>query len=159
MTPLTPYLKLESVRLDLDIASQKRLFEEASLAFERAYGVPHDEAFAALMDRERIGSTAVGHGCAVPHGRLSDLDSPAIVFLRTLTPLKVSAPDNLGVQLFFAILVPAENPGDHLALLRETAGIFGDEKTREALLRAPDAMSFLEILSQWSPGSESEKLS
>ncbi|MBS5216869.1 MAG: PTS sugar transporter subunit IIA, partial [Sutterella wadsworthensis] len=79
--------------------------------------------------------------------------------LRTLTPLKVSAPDNLGVQLFFAILVPAENPGDHLALLRETAGIFGDEKTREALLRAPDAMSFLEILSQWSPGSESEKLS
>ena len=154
MTLLTPYLKLESVRLDLDIASQKRLFEEASLAFERAYGVPHDEAFAALMDRERIGSTAVGHGC-----RLSDLDSPAIVFLRTLTPLKVSAPDNLGVQLFFAILVPAENPGDHLALLRETAGIFGDEKTREALLRAPDAMSFLEILSQWSPGSESEKLS
>ena len=159
MTLLTPYLKLESVRLDLDIASQKRLFEEASLAFERAYGVPHDEAFAALMERERIGSTAVGHGCAVPHGRLAELESPAIVFLRTLAPLKVSAPDNQGVQLFFAILVPAKNPGDHLALLRETAGIFGDEKTREALLRAPDAMSFLEILSQWSPASESEKLS
>ena len=159
MTLLTPYPTLEPARLDLDIASQTRLFEEASLAFERAYGVPHDEAFAALMERERIGSTAVGHGCAVPHGRLSDLESPAIVFLRTLAPLKVSAPDNQGVQLFFAILVPADNPGDHLALLRETAGIFGDEKTREALLRAPDAMSFLEILSQWSPGSESEKLS
>ncbi|WP_297608095.1 PTS sugar transporter subunit IIA [uncultured Sutterella sp.] len=159
MTLLTPYLKLESVRLDLNIASQKRLFEEASLAFERAYGVPHDEAFAALMERERIGSTAVGHGCAVPHGRLADLENPAIVFLRTLAPLRVSAPDNLGVQLFFAILVPAENPGDHLALLRETAGIFGDDKTREALLRAPDATSFLEILSQWSPGSESGKLS
>lgn len=150
MNLFSPYLKLESVRLDLEISSQKRLFEEASLAFERAYGVPHDEAFSALMERERIGSTVVGHGCAVPHGRLADLESPAIVFLRTASPLKLPSPDNQGVQLFFAILVPAENPADHLALLRETAGIFSDERIRQALLGAPDAAAFLEVLSQWT---------
>lgn len=129
MTLLTPYLKLESVRLDLNLSSQKRLFEEASLAFERAYGVPHDEAFAALMERERIGSTAVGHGCAVPHGRLAELESPAIVFLRTLAPLKVSAPDNQGVQLFSRFLCPQR--------IQETISRFSGKPPASSATRKP----------------------
>ncbi len=150
MNQLSRYLKFSSVRLDLDIASQKRLFEEASFTLQTAYGAPHDEVFAALSERERIGSTALGKGCAVPHGRLQGLEEPAIAFLRTKEPLRLPSPDGSGAQLFIVILVPWEHPERHLALLRETAALFSDDATREALLAAPSQTEFCEIVTAWS---------
>ena len=99
MNKLSTYITLEAVRLDLNLSSLKRLFEEAGLALESAYGIPHDEAFTALNERERLGSTALGFGCAVPHARLTGLEEPAVVLLRTLEPLKVPSPDKTGAQL------------------------------------------------------------
>ena len=104
MNKLSTYITLEAVRLDLNLSSLKRLFEEAGLALESAYGIPHDEAFTALNERERLGSTALGFGCAVPHARLTGLEEPAVVLLRTLEPLKVPSPDKTGAQLFIVIL-------------------------------------------------------
>ena len=138
MNLLSRYLKFSSVRLDLDIASQKRLFEEASFTLQTAYGTPHDEVFAALSER------------AVPHGRLQGLEEPAIAFLRTKEPLRLPSPDGSGAQLFIVILVPWAHPERHLALLRETAALFSDDATREALLAAPSQTEFCEIVTAWS---------
>lgn len=154
MNPFTPYLKLNAVRLDLDVKSLKRLFEEAAFALEAAYGVPHDDAFTALSERERIGSTALGRGCAVPHGRLASLRAPAVAFLRTLEPLKTPSPDGAGVQLFIAILAPAENPEAHLGVLRATAELLSDEAVRGALLAAPTPTAFCEAVSAWRAPAE-----
>lgn len=87
MNLLSQYLTLDAVRLDVDVASRKRLFEEAAFAVEAAYGENHDAVFDALIARERLGSTALGNGCAIPHGRLVSLAAPAVVLLRTKVPL------------------------------------------------------------------------
>ncbi|WP_295480230.1 PTS sugar transporter subunit IIA [uncultured Sutterella sp.] len=154
MNPFTPYLRLNAVRLDLDVKSLKRLFEEAAGALEVTYGVPHDEAFAALSERERIGSTALGHGCAVPHGRLESLDSPVVAFLRTREPVKTPSPDGTGAKLFVVILAPAENPEAHLGLLRATAALLSDADARARLIAAPTPTAFCEALSAWVPPVE-----
>ena len=156
MNLLSRYLKFSAVRLDLDITSQKRLFEEASFALQTAYGVPHDEVFAALSERERIGSTALGKGCAVPHGRMLALSSPAVAFLRTVKSLKLPSPDGTGAQLFIAILVPWEHPEQHLALLRESARLFSDEAVRASLLAAKTPAEFCECITSWNSPEEED---
>lgn len=154
MNLLAPYLTLEAVRLDVEALSRKRLFEEAALAVEAAYGEPHDEVFNALMARERLGSTGIGFGCAVPHGRLPELESPAVALVRSKAPIPYDAPDGLPVQLFMTILVPEEHPENHLALLRETARLFQDEAMRRALLEAPDAVGVCSLIADWTPPAE-----
>lgn len=156
MNLLAPYLTLEAVRLDVEAASRKRLFEEASLAVESAYGEPHDEIFSALMARERLGSTGVGFGCAIPHGRVAELAAPAVVFVRSKAPLPYDAPDGLPVQLFMTILVPEEHPENHLALLRETALLFQNESMRSALLSAPDEAAVCTLIANWLPPSDDD---
>ena len=141
MNKLSTYITLEAVRLDLNLSSLKRLFEEAGLALESAYGIPHDEAFTALNERERLGSTALGFGCAVPHARLTGL--------RTLEPLKVPSPDKTGAQLFIVILAPEDGADDHLELLRETAELFSDAEARETLLQASTPVEVCEFLTHW----------
>ena len=138
MNKLSTYITLEAVRLDLNLSSLKRLFEEAGLALESAYGIPHDEAFTALNERERLGSTALGFGCAVPHARLTGLEEPAVVLLRTLEPLKVPSPDKT-----------EDGADDHLELLRETAELFSDAEARETLLKASTPVEVCEFLTHW----------
>ena len=106
MNRFSSYITLQTVRLDVSAASRKRLFEEASALFEVAYGISHSEVFDALIARERLGSTCVGAGCALPHGRLPELEEPALVFLRTAEPVSLDSPDGRGVRLFFCLLVP-----------------------------------------------------
>ena len=149
MNKLSTYITLEAVRLDLNLSSLKRLFEGAGLALESAYGIPHDEAFTALNERERLGSTALGFGCAVPHARLAGLEEPAVVLLRTLEPLKVPSPDKTGAQLFIVILAPEDGADDHLELLRETAELFSDAEARETLLKASTPVEVCEFLTHW----------
>ena len=130
MNLLSQYLTIDTVRLDIDVVSRKRLFEEASFAIETAYGEDHDTVFEALMARERLGSTALGHGCAVPHGRLESLQEPALVLLRTKQPIAYDAPDDKPVRLFMTLLVPQDNPEEHLQILREIAALFADDAVR-----------------------------
>lgn len=155
MNLLAQYLTINAVRLDIDVTSRKRLFEEAAFAVEAAYGEDHDAVFEALMARERLGSTALGNGCAIPHGRLASLSNPAVVLLRTKKPVNYDAPDGKPVQLFMTILVPAENPQAHLALLRETAALFSDAPRLAAILAAQDAINVCELIAAWpSPFAE-----
>lgn len=155
MSVLAKYLTLDAVRVDVEVTSRKRLFEEAALAIEAAYGEPHDEVFNALFERERLGSTGLGCGCAVPHGRLADISEPAVVLLRAKTPVDYDAPDGVPVTLAMAIIVPEENPEAHLALLRETAALFSEASMRTALCQAPAAVDVCRLIAQWeSPLSD-----
>lgn len=146
---LAPLLTLETVRLGLDVASRKRLYEEAGLMFESSAGVPHTEAFDALFAREKLGSTCLGAACAIPHGRVSGIDKPCAVFLRTAAPLALDAPDGRAVQLFLCILIPDSDSDDYLKILRETAAFFSERANRTALLAAQSEVEVCECIHNW----------
>ena len=156
MNTLAPLLTLDSVKIGCDAVSRKRLFEEAALIFERTCGVAHQDSFDALFNREKIGSTCVGHGCAIPHGRIEGLEEPALAILRTLEPIKLDAPDNEPVSLFFCLLIPENDTENYLNVLREIALCLKDDAFRERLMRANSEVAICEIIHSWENPSPQE---
>lgn len=154
MNLLAPLLTLETVRLNLDVVSRKRLYEEAGLVFETSAGLSHTEAFDALFAREKLGSTCLGSGCALPHGRVEGITEPAAVFLRTAAPLSLDAPDGRPVQLFLCLLIPGNDDGMYLKILREAACLFGNKPLRNALLHAESEVKICELIHNWTPPAD-----
>ena len=149
MNLLSEHFTLETVRLDVDVSSRKRLFEECALLFESAYGIPHDEAFEAIFEREKLGSTNLGEGCGI-----DGLAAPAVVFIRLKTPLACDSEEPL--RLIISILAPNVETGAkaHLALLRETAVLLQDASCRRALSEAPDAETVCRFIHGWEPPAD-----
>ena len=146
---LAPLMTLDTVRLGLDVTSRKRLYEEAAFMFEASAGIPHTVAFDALFAREKLGSTCLGAACAIPHGRVKDIDHPCAGFLRTAQPLSLDAPDGRAVQLFLCILIPDGDSDHYLKVLRETAAFFSEKVNRTALLQAQTEIEVCECIHNW----------
>lgn len=103
-----------------------------------------DELLASLREREALGSTALGHGIAIPHGRAPGLEQPRGILIRLQSPADFGAGQS--VDLIFAMAVPSHYTHEHLALLAELAERFGDERYRQALRLAADAPALLALL-------------
>ena len=121
------------VVLDIDVSSKKRLFEQIGLLFENTRQIPRARVFDALFDREKLGSTGLGFGVAIPHGRIKTIKEPACAFLRVAEPVAFESPDAEPVRLVFAMLVPEHATEAHLEILSELAQMFSDTAMREAL--------------------------
>ena len=106
MNLVTPLLPANHVLLGLDATSKKRLFEQVGLLFENSRQIPRARVFDSLFERERLGSTALGCGVAIPHGRIKSLREPVCAFVKTATPIPFEAPDGQPVRLVCAMLVP-----------------------------------------------------
>jgi len=145
------------VLLDLDVSSKKRLFEQIGLLFENTRQIPRARVFDSLFDREKLGSTGLGYGVAIPHGRIRALKEPACAFVRTVSPIPFESPDGAPVSLVFAMLVPEHATEAHLELLSELAQMFSDAALREALARAPDAASAHRAIVEWSPYAPAQR--
>lgn len=162
MNALAPYITLETVRLDLDLKSGKRVFEEAALVFENAYGIPHMDAFNAMIERERWGVTTLGNQVQLPHGRLPDLEDVAVVILRTMQPVDINALEQEEVRLFCCMLAP--DTDDELmqdkaqAIIRTAVHMLNDPPTREALMQTPTEVGVCEIVHQWEDPQTEEPL-
>jgi PTS system nitrogen regulatory IIA component len=139
------------VLLDLDVGSKKRLFEQIGLLFENTRQIPRARVFDSLFDREKLGSTGLGYGVAIPHGRIRQLKEPACAFVRTAAPIPFESPDGAPVSLVFAMLVPEHATEAHLELLSELAQMFSDATLREALVAAADAPAAHRVIVEWSP--------
>ena len=148
MPNLDGILPLSHIVLDLETSSKKRLFEQAAELLARDGVLPQAEVFDCLFARERLGSTAIGHGVAIPHGRLADIQQAAGVFLRLREPVDFDAPDNKPVSLVFVLAVPENECGQHLGVLSHLAERFADKTVREALIAAPDAQAARALLIQ-----------
>ena len=111
----------------------------------RLYGVKAAEVTEALSRREQRGSTGVGFGVALPHGRIKGLDRPRGVFARLETPIAFEAVDEQPVDLIFALLTPVDSEADHLRALARVARAFRRTKLREQLRqgRTQDALHAL----------------
>ncbi len=130
----------DRVVLDLQLASKKAVLEK--LAEMLAGADPTLQAktvFESLLARERLGTTGLGAGIAIPHGRVSTEASSIGAFLRTGTPIGFDAVDNAPVDLFFALCVPEDATEEHLALLSSLAARFSDAAFVSALRETGDA--------------------
>ncbi|MGB9494348.1 MAG: PTS IIA-like nitrogen regulatory protein PtsN [Azonexus sp.] len=138
MNPLTNLLHASQVLLDFDASSKKRVFEQAGMLFENHLGLARAVVFDSLFAREKLGSTGLGQGIAIPHGRIKGLKQAAGAFLRLATPVPFDSPDGRPVNLLFILLVPEQATEEHLQILSELAQRFSERPFREKLLAAPD---------------------
>lgn len=138
MNPLANILSATQVILDLDAGSKKRVFEQAGMLFESHLGLARAVVFESLFAREKLGSTGLGQGIAIPHGRIKGLKQAAGAFLRLATPVPFDSPDGRPVNLLFVLLVPEQATEQHLQILSELAQRFAEKPFREALLAAAD---------------------
>ena len=131
---LSDILSPDCVRLDLDATSKKRVLESASeLLAATDENLSPRAVFDCLIAREKLGSTGLGHGVAIPHGRLAGLDKTIGVFIKVPKGVDFDAPDSEPVDLVFALLVPEESTEEHLQVLSNLASYFNSEGSRKAL--------------------------
>lgn len=149
MNQISTLLPLDNVVASLDTSSKKRVFEQVGLLFENHQGIARSTVYDALFAREKLGSTGLGLGVAIPHGRIKGLKHAAGAFVRLDTPVQFDAPDGKPVNLIFVLLVPEAANEQHLQLLSELAQMFSERAFREKLVAAPDAAALHALFAAW----------
>ncbi len=149
MNQIAKLLPPDNVVVDLDASSKKRVFEQAGILFENQHGIARAAVYDALFAREKLGSTGLGQGIAIPHGRIKGLKEARGAFLRLAVPVQFDAPDGNPVGLIFVLLVPETATEHHLQLLSELAQMFSERAFREKIAAAPDAAAIHAFFAQW----------
>lgn len=157
MSLIADLLPSSNVIVDLDASSKKRVFEQAGLLFENNQGIARGDVFDSLFSRERLGSTGLGQGIAIPHGRIKGLKEAAGAFFRLATPVQFDAPDGRPVSMLFVLLVPEQANEQHLQLLSELAQMFSDSAFREQVMTAPDAAAIHALFASWGPHAADQR--
>ena len=151
MNRLAAILPLANVQVGVDATSKKRVFEQAGVLFENQHAIARATVTDNLFARERLGSTGLGHGVAVPHGRVKGLKNPLAAVLRVQTPIPFDAPDEEPVSLLIFLLVPEAATQRHLEILSEIAEMLSDRELRDRLKGDVDAPTLHRLISEWEP--------
>ena len=138
-----------NVLLEATVRDRAELFELIGGHLQAGDGVDPADVIAALAYRERIGSTALGHGVAIPHARLKGIDGIRRMYLRLAAPIAFDAPDGAPVSDVYALLVPKRAEQEHLAALAEVSGCLIDPGFRKALHRCASAEDVVHLFAAW----------
>ena len=149
MNQIAQLLPESNILLDVEATSKKRLFEQVGALFEDRAQIARSTVFDSLFAREKLGSTGLGQGIAIPHGRIKGLDHALAAFLRPRQPIPFDAPDGKPVGQVFVLLVPEHATEEHLQLLSELAGMFSERSFRDELASAIDSSSLHRLFSSW----------
>lgn len=142
-------LSPERVVWNIQATSKKRAIEILSELLARD-AAPHEAAniFTALLHRERLGSTAVGHGSALPHGRVAGLAAPLGAMIRLVEPVEYDAADGIAVDIIFALIVPENASEEDLASLKLLAHEIKDTELQAALRHAHSSSEAYHLITQ-----------
>ena len=151
MSLVSKLLPLANVIVDLDVSSKKRVFEQVGLLFENNHQIARSQVFDSLFAREKLGSTGLGQGVAIPHGRVKGLKEALGALVRMKQTIPFDAPDGQPVALIFVLLVPDRATDVHLQILSELAQMFSDKVFRERLLAAASAPELHQLITHWQP--------
>jgi nitrogen PTS system EIIA component len=151
MSLISQLLPLANVVVDLDVTSKKRVFEQAGLLFENNHSIARAQVFDSLFAREKLGSTGLGQGVAIPHGRIKGLKNAQGALVRMKQPIPFDAPDGQNVSLVFVLLVPDRATDLHLQILSELAQMFSDASFRDRMNAAASADDLHQMVTQWQP--------
>jgi nitrogen PTS system EIIA component len=141
MNLIAQLLSPEDILLDVDATGKTRVFEEVARLLERRHGLSRTQVVDSLCAREKLGSTGVGHGVAIPHARIKGLRKVAAAIVRTRLPIPFDAPDGKPVSDMVVLLVPEQATEEHLQILAWVAQMFADRQFREQLRMCVDAAS------------------
>jgi PTS system nitrogen regulatory IIA component len=139
------------VLVGVDATSKKRAFEEAGLLFESLHGLSRALVTDSLFARERLGSTGLGHGVAIPHGRIKGLKSPMAAVFQLAQAIGFDAPDEQAVKLLIFLLVPEAATQKHLEILSEIAELLSNGRTRDDMISSATASSLHDLIDKWLP--------
>ncbi len=149
MSLISKILTPECVLLDSESASKKRVFERVGLLFENTQHIARSQVFDSLFAREKLGSTGLGQGVAIPHGRVKGLRDAVAAFVKMQNPIPFDAPDGQPVNFIFVLLVPERATDMHLQLLGELAQMFSDKSFRDKLENTDDPVAIHKLFSDW----------
>lgn len=146
--PLLDLLSLDAVVTGLKVSGKKQVLQELAEKAASLSGLGERELLDALMQRERLGSTGVGHGVAIPHAKLAGLGRLFGVFARLDRPVDFEAIDDQPVDLVFVLLAPASAGADHLKALARIARLLRDPAVAAKLRASHDAAALFALLTE-----------
>ncbi len=149
MNRLASILSPAQVLAQVEVTSKKRAFEEVGLLFENLHGLNRALVTDSLFSRERLGSTGLGHGVAIPHGRIKGLKSPLAAVFQLSRAIGFDAPDDQVVNLLIFLLVPEAATQKHLEILSEIAELLSDADLREKLVSSTDSQQLHRLIVNW----------
>ncbi len=139
-------LHQDAILTDLISQNKKCVLEELAMPVARIAGVDFAELVQVLLERERLGSTGIGMGIGIPHGKMKSLDSLMIGFGRSRKGVAFDSIDGKPVHLFFMLITPENSTGLHLKALARIARMLKNELFKEKLLRAKDRDEIISII-------------
>ncbi len=140
-------VKLDQIQLNIQASSKKKALQAISEILADNYPEFNDNTiFELFIERERLGSTGIGHGVALPHGRLKDCQDPIGIFMSLAEGVDFDAIDNQPVKLLFALLVPEDSTQEHLEILARLADFFRQEKNRQIIENATSPETVYNLL-------------
>ena len=144
-------LAAESVLPKLQVRSKNHLLKELARATAARIGLSHRDVFQPLLDRERLGSTGMGSGVALPHARAAGVKRIHGLFARLAQPIAYESPDDQPVDLVFMLLAPEEKDAEHLKALARVSRLMRNEEVRAGLRGTVDAEAMYAILTGERP--------
>src|SRR4249920_2446747 len=151
MNQVAELLPTANILLDVDAGSKARLFDAVGTLVESSSGLARNVVVDSLTARERLGSTGLGQGVAIPHGRIKGLREAQGAFVRLRAPIPFDAPDGKPVAQVFVLLVPEHATERHLQLLSELAQMFSERTFRDQLGTAGDSAELARLFAAWEP--------
>ena len=145
---ITDLLDGECVVANLRATSKKQVLQELARRAADITNIDERKIFAVLMDRERLGTTGVGSGIAIPHGKLPELDRLYGIFARLEKPVDFQSIDERPVDLIFVLLAPEEAGADHLKALARVSRLLRDQNTCEKLRGTGEVDALSAILTE-----------
>ena len=143
---ISALLSPQRIFLDTEITSKKKLLQLIANIVADQTQLSESSIFSSLLNRERLGSTGLGEGFAVPHARLNDLDQTLGCFFRLKEAVNFEAPDNKPVDLVFTIIIPEQATEEHLMILSSLASIFSKTEICDAIRNAGNKDEIAEII-------------
>jgi len=150
MNALTNLFNPDCIALDNPAKNRADAFAAAGELFAKQVGIDASAVVEFLNAREDLGSTALGAGVAIPHGRVKGLKQPAAAFMKLREPIEFAAPDDEPVSTLIFLLVPEKATQQHLEILSSIAQLLSDSDARNTLGSATDPLKVCALLQQWS---------
>lgn len=143
---LSDLLASDGIMPSLDVTCKKQALQELATRASAATGVDERQIFEALLQRERLGSTGLGRGIAIPHIKIKALSGISCLFARLAQPIDFESQDGEPVDLIFLLLAPEHASGDHLKALARISRLVREPSTLELLRGARDAAALRDVL-------------
>ena len=145
---LSDFISPDSVVSSLKVKTKKQLLQDLSVRAARLTGLQERDIFDVLLQRERLGSTALGHGIAIPHGKLTGLKRIVGIFARLAEPIDFDAVDGAPIDIVFLLLAPEGAGADHLKALARISRLLREGSAVEKLRASKDAAALYAVLTE-----------